>query len=73
MKQQGKIMSGVAIRELRHTLGLSQVELAEWVGVSQPAVAQWETGATTPRGSVLRLLGMLQEKAEQKTQTSVDR
>lgn len=60
-------MSGVDIRELRHSLGLSQVELAEWVGVSQPAVAQWETGATTPRGSVLRLLGMLQEKAAKET------
>ena len=67
MKQQGKRMSGVDIRELRHSLGLSQVELAEWVGVSQPAVAQWETGATTPRGSVLRLLGMLQEKAAKET------
>ncbi len=67
MKQQGKRMSGVDIRELRQTLGLSQVELARWIGVSQPAVAQWETGATTPRGSVLRLLGMLQEKADSKT------
>ena len=60
-------MSGVDIRELRQMLGLSQVELAKWIGVSQPAVAQWETGATTPRGSVLRLLGMLQDEAEKKS------
>ncbi len=60
-------MSGVDIRELRHSLGLSQTELAEWVGVTQPAVSQWENGTTTPMGSAVRLLGMLQEKAAKET------
>ena len=68
-------MSGTDIYEFRQSLGLSQSELADELGVSQPAVAQWETGATTPRGSVLKLLDVLRERqgAQKKVASRVDR
>jgi DNA-binding transcriptional regulator YiaG len=72
--RQGNKMSGTEILEFRNAMGLTQTELADELGVSQPAVAQWETGATEPRGSVLKLLEMLRKKqSAKKSRSAVDK
>jgi predicted ATPase/DNA-binding XRE family transcriptional regulator len=38
-------LSGVSLRQRRHELGLTQVELARALGVSSNTVARWERGA----------------------------
>ena len=46
--------NGVAIRELRKALGISQVELAASVGVDGSTMWRIETGARQPRDPTLR-------------------
>ena len=44
------------IKQVRHTAGLTQAELAEALGVSQPTVNRWETGETEPARTTLEQL-----------------
>lgn len=56
------------VREIRVSLGLTQVELAKEVGVSQPLVAMWESGDRIPSGPAAIILSQLRNKAEQSNQ-----
>lgn len=55
------------VKEVRVTLGLTQVEFASQVGVSQPLVAMWENGKREPNGPAAIVLSQLKDKADKKT------
>lgn len=47
------------IKEIRHTLGLSQSMLAKILGVAPRTAEAWEVGRKIPNGSARRLLQIL--------------
>jgi len=49
---------GKRIREARHRLQLTQIDLADRIGVHQPSVAYWESGKTRPRSATLLTLAL---------------
>ncbi|MEE1370425.1 MAG: helix-turn-helix domain-containing protein [Acutalibacteraceae bacterium] len=48
------------IKDVRNSLGLTQIAFAEVTGVSPKAVETWEAGTNKPNGSARRLISMLQ-------------
>ena len=46
------------IREARHRLQLTQIDLADRIGVHQSSVAYWESGKTRPRSATLLTLAL---------------
>lgn len=42
-------------RHLRHSVGMTQVEVAALVGVQPPTVSRWESGVRQPGDAVLPL------------------
>lgn len=57
-----------AIRALRHSLGLSQRDLAEKIGVTPSNISRWEAGRTRPRGPAVKLLAGLERRANRNPQ-----
>lgn len=53
-------MMAKQIKDVRNSLGLTQIAFAEVTGVSLKAVEAWEAGANKPNGSVRRLISILQ-------------
>lgn len=49
------------IRERRHSLNLTQQQMADWLGVSPAAVSKWELGASYPDIALLPALARLLE------------
>lgn len=52
-----------SVRALREHLGLTQDALAEELGTRQQTISEWERGLYRPRGTSVRLLGMVAEQA----------
>lgn len=48
-KQESKEATGVRIRKLRKSCGMTQKELAERIGVASSMIGQWENGNRNPR------------------------
>ena len=48
------------IREIRVSLGMTQVVFADSIGVSPKTVEAWETGRNKPIGPARRILSMVQ-------------
>jgi DNA-binding transcriptional regulator YiaG len=59
-------MTPKRIIRLREALGLTQRQFAEKIGAQQPTVARWERGKNEPRGTNLKALIELEEKAKKK-------
>jgi DNA-binding transcriptional regulator YiaG len=51
------------VKALRDHLGLTQTEFAEELGTLQQTVSEWECGNHTPRGTSVKMLKMVAEKA----------
>ncbi|HSW58205.1 MAG TPA: helix-turn-helix domain-containing protein [Dehalococcoidales bacterium] len=51
------------IQALRQHLGLTQQAMAAQLGIRQQTVSEWETGMYQPRGTSLKLLSLVAEKA----------
>jgi DNA-binding transcriptional regulator YiaG len=51
------------VRALRQHLHLTQAGLAEELGTRQATISEWEHGLYQPRGSSVRLLSILAERA----------
>jgi len=49
---------GKRIREARHRLQLTQIDLADRIAVHQSSVAYWEFGKTRPRSTTLLTLAL---------------
>ena len=52
-----------SIRALRKHLDLTQIELAEEMGTRQQTISEWEVGIYQPRGTSLKLLDIIADKA----------
>ncbi len=52
-----------SVRALRRHLGLTQGRMAEELGTRQQTVSEWETGLYRPRGTSVRLLTIVAERA----------
>jgi len=63
-KRRGPVWNAGQVRALRQHLGLSQRELAEELGTRQQTISEWETGLYQPRGTSVRLLTLVAERAE---------
>lgn len=44
---------GERLKELRKSVGISQMELAKVTGISQSAIAKWELNKTEPTASAI--------------------
>jgi putative transcriptional regulator len=55
-------MRPAEIRRIRHRLGLTQPEFAEFLCTSTGTVRSWEQGSRRPHSSALRLLAIANEK-----------
>lgn len=62
----------VDVKKLREKLGMSKRDFAERVGVSVRSVEMWEKGDSTPSGSALLLLQMLEVGSEKISATAKD-
>ena len=52
-----------SIQALRSHLGYTQQELAAELGTRQQTISEWETGLYQPRGTSVRLLTLVAERA----------
>ncbi len=55
--------NAAGVLALRRHLRLSQSALADELGTRQQTVSEWETGRYRPRGTSVRLLGIIAERA----------
>ena len=62
-KRRGPVWDAGQVRALRQHLGLSQRGLAEELGTRQQTISEWETGLYQPRGTSVRLLTLVAERA----------
>jgi DNA-binding transcriptional regulator YiaG len=62
-KQRKAAWDAGQVRALRQHLGLSQQALAEELGTRQQTISEWETGLYQPRGTSVRLLTLVAERA----------
>lgn len=59
-----KKYSNVEIKRIRNNAGMTQAVFASYLGVSQKTVEAWELGRTHPTGPAYRLIGILEDGAE---------
>lgn len=59
-------MTGTEIKDLRKALGYTQAKLAEEIGVRANTVARYEREELRPSPPVLKLLRLLEPRAEEK-------
>lgn len=52
---------GQRIRSARERKGLTQSQLGQLVGVARETVGNWETGETSPRNRLARLIEVLED------------
>lgn len=52
------------VKEIRHSLGMSQSFFALFMGVSKKTVEAWESGRNMPDGPARRILSMIQADPE---------
>ena len=50
------------IREIRNSVGMTQVLFADYMGVSCKTVEAWEKGTNHPTGTACRLISLLENK-----------
>ena len=50
------------IRDIRNSVGMTQVLFADYMGVSSKTVEAWEKGTNHPTGTACRLISMLENK-----------
>jgi DNA-binding transcriptional regulator YiaG len=51
------------VKALRSHMGLTQTEFAQELGTLQQTVSEWECGYHTPKGTSVKLLKIVAEKA----------
>ena len=60
--QPVKKYDNTQIKQIRTSVGMTQVLFADYMGVSAKTVAAWETGTNHPTGTACRLISMLENK-----------
>lgn len=59
-----EMFSSEEIKQIRKSVGLSQVLFASSLGVSKKTVEAWERGRNTPEGPSRRLLQLIRDNPE---------
>ena len=62
-KQRRTDWDAAGVLALRHHLSMSQDAFADELGTRQQTVSEWETGRYRPRGTSVRLLSIIAERA----------
>lgn len=60
--QPVKKYNNVQIKQIRTSVGMTQVLFADYMGVSAKTVEAWEKGTNHPTGTACRLISMLENK-----------
>lgn len=60
--QPVKKYNNVQIKQIRTSVGMTQVLFADYMGVSTKTVEAWEKGTNHPTGTACRLISMLENK-----------
>lgn len=60
--QPVKKYNNTQIRQIRTSVGMTQVLFADYMGVSSKTVEAWEKGTNHPTGTACRLISMLENK-----------
>jgi DNA-binding transcriptional regulator YiaG len=60
---RGPVWNAQQVRALRQHLGLTQEQMAAEMGTRQQTISEWETGQYQPRGTSVRLLALIAERA----------
>ena len=62
-RQKSAAWDAERVKALREFLGLTQTQFAEELGILQQTVSQWECGYHYPKGSSVKMLNLVAEKA----------
>ena len=60
--QPVKKYNNTQIKQIRNSIGMTQVLFADYMGVSSKTVEAWEKGTNHPTGTACRLISMLENK-----------
>ena len=60
--QPVKKYDNAQIKQIRNSVGMTQVLFADYMGVSTKTVEAWEKGTNHPTGTACRLISMLENK-----------
>ncbi|QTQ11028.1 helix-turn-helix domain-containing protein [Treponema parvum] len=60
--QPVKKYDNAEIKQIRISVGMTQVLFANYMGVSSKTVEAWEKGTNSPTGTACRLISMLENK-----------
>ena len=60
--QPVKRYNNTQIKQIRNSIGMTQVLFADYMGVSSKTVEAWEKGTNHPTGTACRLISMLENK-----------
>jgi len=58
------IPAEIDVAAIRQTIGLSQIEFADWIGVPERMVKNWEEGRRVPQGPVRVLLTIIRKEPD---------
>ena len=64
--QPVKRYNNTQIKQIRNSIGMTQVLFADYMGVSSKTVEAWEKGTNHPTGTACRLISMLENKTFEK-------
>lgn len=56
-----KEVTGEFLKELRHRLEITQLQMAQYLGVSKKAIEKWEQGANPIMGTAARLIYLIHQ------------
>ena len=60
--QPVKKYDNIQIKQIRQSVGMTQVLFANYMGVSRKTVEAWEKGTNHPTGTACRLISMLENQ-----------
>ena len=58
------IPAEIDVAVIRQTIGLSQIEFADWIGVPERTVKNWEEGRRVPQGPVRVVLTIIRKEPD---------
>jgi DNA-binding transcriptional regulator YiaG len=63
MEKASPVWNSGHIKELRQHMGLTQANMANELGTRQQTISEWELGLYSPRGTSVKLLNIIAERA----------
>ncbi len=63
MKKRTPVWNSAHIKKLRKHMGLTQAHMADQLGTRQQTISEWELGMYEPRGTSVKLLDIIADRA----------